>query len=72
MPSTITTIVCLITGIIGLLVTILFWVPGIIDRDRLKEVLGKRYSLVYFVYFANGPLLVLFSLLLYLVSRISS
>ena len=50
--------------ILGLGVSILFWLPAIIDRNRLKTVLGKRYPLVYVVYIANGPLLVLLGLLL--------
>jgi hypothetical protein len=48
----------------GLVVSIVFWVPGIFDRNRIKEVMGKRYPLVYIVYIANGPLLVLFGFLL--------
>ena len=51
----------LITGlpllIIGSLVTGLFWVPGLINRAKLREFLGSRYPLVYLVYSANGPLL---------------
>jgi hypothetical protein len=48
----------------GLVVSIVFWVPGIFDRNRIKEVMGKRYPLVYIVYIANGPMLILFGLLL--------
>lgn len=48
----------------GLAVTIAFWLPGLIDRNRLRSVLGKRYPLVYVVYTANGPLLILLGLLL--------
>jgi hypothetical protein len=48
----------------GLVVSIVFWVPGIFNRNRIKEVMGKRYPLVYIVYIANGPLLVLFGFLL--------
>ena len=48
----------------GLVVSIVFWIPGIFDRNKIKEVMGKRYSLVYVVYVANGPLLMLFGLLL--------
>ena len=45
-------------------ITVLFWVPKIINRSRLKEVLGQRYPMIYFVYIANGPLLLLLGLFL--------
>jgi hypothetical protein len=48
----------------GLVVSIVFWVPSIFDRKKIKEVMGKRYPLVYVVYIANGPMLLLFGLLL--------
>ena len=54
----------------GLAVCIIFWLPGVIDRNRLKAVMGKRYPLVYVIYIANGPLLVLFGLLLVIWPRI--
>jgi hypothetical protein len=54
----------------GLAVSIIFWLPGVIDRNRLKAVMGKRYPLVYVIYIANGPLLVLFGLLLVIWPRI--
>ena len=41
----------------GGLVSVLFWVPGLVDRQKLKEMLGVRYPLVYLVYSANGPVL---------------
>lgn len=50
--------------IFGGLVSLLFWVPPLVNRPRLRELLGKRYPLVYLVYTANGPLLVLAGLLL--------
>jgi hypothetical protein len=49
---------------IGLVVSIVFWIPGICNRDKIRAVLGKRYPLVYVVYIANGPMLILFGLLL--------
>ena len=55
----------------GLTVTIAFWLPGLIDRNRLRTVLGKRYPLVYVVYIANGPLLILLGLLLLLARPFS-
>jgi hypothetical protein len=60
--------ILLISGIMlmlfGLVISIIFWVPKIFDRNRIKEVMGKRYPLVYIVYIANGPLLILFGFLL--------
>ena len=55
----------------GLTVTIAFWLPGLIDRNRLRTVLGKRYPLVYVVYIANGPLLIILGLLLLLARPFS-
>ena len=55
----------------GLAVTIAFWLPDLIDRNRLRSVLGKRYPLVYVVYTANGPLLILLGLLLLLTRPFS-
>jgi len=58
----------LVTGIIlvltGGLVSVIFWVPRVINRQRLKELLGSRYPLVYLVYSANGPILFLAGILL--------
>ena len=48
----------------GLVVSIVFWIPGIFNRNRVRQVMGKRYPLVYVVYIANGPMLILFGLLL--------
>ncbi len=50
--------------IFGLTVSIVFWIPGIFDRTKVKEVMGTRYPLVYVVYVANGPMLLLFGVLL--------
>jgi hypothetical protein len=49
---------------LGLIVSIVFWIPGIINKEKIKNVMGARYPLVYVVYIANGPLLMLFGLLL--------
>ena len=54
----------------GLVVSIIFWVPGIFNRDRVRAIMGKRYPLVYVVYIANGPMLVLFGLLLFIWPKI--
>jgi len=48
----------------GLIVSLVFWIPGIINKEKIKNVMGARYPLVYVVYIANGPLLMLFGLLL--------
>lgn len=60
--------ILVISGIIlmllGLVVSIVFWVPGIINRNRIRSIMGRRYPLVYVVYIANGPMLILFGLLL--------
>ncbi len=54
----------------GLVVSIVFWVPGIFNRDRARAIMGKRYPLVYVVYIANGPMLVLCGLLLFIWPKI--
>jgi len=63
-----------ISGIIlmffGLVVSIVFWVPGIINRNRIRSIMGRRYPLVYVVYIANGPMLILFGLLLIIWPRV--
>jgi hypothetical protein len=50
----------------GVAVSIVFWIPGIFNKERVKDVMGNRYPLVYVVYIANGPMLILFGLLLLL------
>jgi len=66
--------ILLISGIMlmffGLVISIVFWVPKIFDRNRIKEVMGKRYPLIYIVYIANGPLLILFGFLLIIWPKI--
>jgi len=57
------------TGLLvfGSLVSVAFWIPKLINKKRLKEILGPKYSLVLLIYLANGPfLLILGGLLLYL------
>lgn len=48
----------------GLVVSIVFWIPGILNKEKMKNIMGDRYALVYVIYFANGPMLILFGLLL--------
>jgi len=50
--------------IFGCVVSVVFWIPGIFDRSKIKEIMGKRYRLVYVIYVANGPMLILFGFLL--------
>ena len=54
----------------GLVVSIVFWIPSIFNRAKIKEIMGKRYPLVYVIYIANGPMLVLFGFLLLLWPKI--
>lgn len=49
---------------LGLVVSIVFWMPSIFNRNKIRSVMGRRYPLVYVVYIANGPMLVIFGLLL--------
>ncbi len=48
----------LVLTFVGLAVSILFWVPKLVNKERLKELLGPKYPIIYFVYFSNGPMLV--------------
>ncbi len=58
-------LVCGIMLIItGSAVSIAFWIPGLINRVRLKEFMGERYWLVLVVYSANGPVLLMAGILL--------
>ena len=50
----------------GMAVSIVFWIPGIFNKEKVRDVMGNRYPLIYVVYIANGPMLVLFGLLLLL------
>jgi uncharacterized membrane protein len=55
---------------LGLVISIVFWIPSICNRDKIKAALGKRYPLVYVVYIANGPILRLLGLMLIIWPRI--
>jgi len=50
----------------GGLVAVGFWMPSIIDRQKLREMLGSKYPMVYLIYLANGPFLLLAGILLVL------
>ncbi len=54
----------LVLTIVGLSISVAFWIPRLCNRTRLKEMLGSRYPVVYVVYVANGPLLLILGLIL--------
>lgn len=51
-------------AILGFSISVIFWIPGLCNRTRLKEMLGSRYPIVYVVYIANGPILLTLGLIL--------
>jgi hypothetical protein len=59
-----------VTGLIlfffGALVSVAFWIPKLVNRPRLRSLLGAKYPFVYFIYIANGPLLLILGLFLFL------
>ena len=63
-----------ISGIVlmlfGAAVSIIFWIPPMFNKNKIRELMGKRYPLVYIVYIANGPMLILFGLLLIIWPKI--
>ncbi len=59
-------IIGLLFAVIGGIVSIVFWIPGAINKQRLKEIMGSRYGFIYFIYFTNGPFLLFIGLLLML------
>ena len=59
----------LILAIVGLAISVAFWIPRLCNRPRLKEMLGSRYPVVYVVYIANGPLLLLLGAILLITFR---
>ena len=66
--------IIIISGIMlmlfGVVVSIVFWIPSIFNRAKVREVMGDRYPLVYVVYIANGPMLILFGLLLVIWTKV--
>jgi len=54
----------LVLSIIGFSISVAFWIPRLCNRTRLREMLGSRYPVVYVVYVANGPLLLVLGLIL--------
>lgn len=59
----------LVLALVGLAVSVTFWIPRLCNRARLKEILGSRYPVVYVVYIANGPLLLLLGAVLLITFR---
>jgi len=59
----------LVLALVGLAVSVTFWIPKLCNRARLKEILGSRYPVVYVVYIANGPLLLLLGAILLVTFR---
>ncbi len=66
MPLSFVTILGIILMAVGGVVSILFWIPKVVNRPRLKELLGSRYPMIYVIYMANGPMLLLLGLLILL------
>lgn len=62
----------IIVMVVGSLVSILFWIPKLVDKKKLKEILGAKYLLVYVIYLANGPMLILLGVILIYLSGASS
>ncbi len=50
---------------IGLVITVAFWIPQLVNKAKFKAILGKRYPVMYFVYITNGPFLVIIGLLIF-------
>lgn len=55
--------------VLGTVVSLIFWIPGLINKQQLRAIMGSRYPLIYFIYFTNGPLLLIIgaSILTFLV-----
>ena len=49
---------------LGAVVSILFWLPRVLDKNKLKQALGERYPIIYVIYLANGPGMILLGLLI--------
>lgn len=45
--------------IVGTVVSLIFWIPGFINKNHLRQIMGTRYPIIYFIYFSNGPLLLI-------------
>ncbi|MFP3983078.1 MAG: hypothetical protein ACLFV2_05230 [Desulfurivibrionaceae bacterium] len=56
-------IIGLLFAVFGGIVSIIFWIPGVINKQSLREIMGGYYGLIYFIYFTNGPFLLFIGLL---------
>jgi hypothetical protein len=45
--------------VVGTVVSLIFWVPGFINKNQLRQIMGSRYPIIYFIYFTNGPLMLI-------------
>ncbi|MBU4260753.1 MAG: hypothetical protein KKC76_02595 [Proteobacteria bacterium] len=45
--------------VVGTVISLIFCVPGLINKDHLRQIMGQRYPMIYFIYFTNGPLLLI-------------
>ncbi|MEW6288794.1 MAG: hypothetical protein AB1545_02945 [Thermodesulfobacteriota bacterium] len=45
--------------VVGTVISVIFWVPGVINKSQLRQIMGHRYPMIYFIYFSNGPLLLI-------------
>ncbi|MGV1100563.1 hypothetical protein ACUUL3_14300 [Thiovibrio sp. JS02] len=54
----------LVLAVLGFILSVAFWIPRLVNRVRLKEILGPKYPLIFFVYLANGPFLMALGLIL--------
>ncbi|MFA6284821.1 MAG: hypothetical protein WC633_11815 [Desulfurivibrionaceae bacterium] len=66
---TIFTTIGLILALVGLVISVAFWMPRFCNRRRLREMFGSRYPVVYVVYVANGPMLLLLGAILLIFFR---
>jgi len=36
--------------VVGTVISLIFWVPGFINKDHLRQIMGHRYPMIYFIY----------------------
>ena len=57
-------IIGIIFVVFGTVVSLGFWVPGLLNKEQLRATMGSRYPMVYFIYFTNGPFLLLIGVII--------
>jgi hypothetical protein len=57
-------IIGIIFVVFGTVVSLGFWVPGLINKNKLRETMGNRYPMIYFIYFTNGPFLLMLGVII--------